>query len=413
MKIFAVYPTPESMKRRTFLEKSALATTGILVGPQILGNTASISKNDTLQIGVIGTGDRGGGLIRSMQQFPQLKVVAASDILPFRLEKAVAEAGRGTKAYPDYRALLDDKDVDAVVIATPLSMHFDMAKAALDAGKHIYQEKTMTYQIREALDLVKLVGQHKEQVFQVGHQYRYLPLYFKVAEMIRGGSIGDVTNVYVQWNRNADWRRPVPEPRYERIINWRMYKEYSGGLTAELHSHQLDFINWVFDAHPEKVSGFGGIDYWKDGRETFDNVNSLFRYPNGMKVNCISLTANAHNDYLMEFRGSKGTIRLGIDKAWFYWERPNSKLMGTVDGVSGATLKLIEENQGMELHGDNAKEDWEGTHYALQEFYECVRDNNKPVSNIHTGARTAISVRMAIDAMRKEEMQTWQPEYEF
>lgn len=400
------------MKRRTFLEKSALATTGILVGPQIFADTASIAKNDILQIGVIGTGDRGGGLIRTMQQFPQLKVVAASDILPFRLEKAIANAGSGTKAYPDYRDLLDDKDVDAVVIATPLSMHYEMSKAALDAGKHIYQEKTMTYQIREALHLVKLVEQHKDQVFQVGHQYRYLPLYFKVAEMIRDGSIGDVTNVYVQWNRNADWRRPVPEPQYERMINWRMYREYSGGLTAELHSHQIDFINWIFDSHPEKVTGFGGIDYWKDGRETFDNVNSLLRYPNGMKVNCISLTANAHNGYMLEFRGSKGTIRLSIDKAWYYFERPNSKVMGTVDGVSGATLKLMEENSGMELKGDNTKDGWEGTHYALQEFYESVRDNKQPVSNIYTGARTAISVRMAIDAMRKEEMQFWQPEYE-
>lgn len=400
------------MKRRTFLEKSALATTGMLVGPQIFADTTSIAKNDVLQVGVIGTGDRGGGLIRTMQQFPELKVVAASDILPFRLEKAVADAGSGTKSYPDYRALLDDKDVDAVVIATPLSMHYEMAKAALDAGKHIYQEKTMTYQIREALHLAKLVGQHQDQVFQVGHQYRYLPLYFKVAEMIRGGSIGDVTNVYVQWNRNADWRRPVPDPQYERMINWRMYREYSGGLTAELHSHQIDFINWIFDSHPEKVTGFGGIDYWKDGRETFDNVNSMLRYPNGMKVNCISLTANAHNGYMLEFRGSKGTIRLSIDKAWFYFERPNSKVMGTVDGVSGATLKLMEENSGMELHGDDTKEDWEGTHYALQEFYESVRDNKLPVSNIYTGARTAISVRMAIDAMRKEEMQFWQPEYE-
>lgn len=400
------------MKRRTFLEKSALATTGLFVGQQIFGDTAGIAKNDILQIGVIGTGDRGGGLIRTMQQFPQLKVVAASDILPFRLEKAIADAGVGTKPYPDYRELLDDPEVDAVVIATPLSMHYDMAKAALDAGKHIYQEKTMTYQIREALHLVKLVDEHKDQIFQVGHQYRYLPLYFKVAEMIRGGSIGDVTNVYVQWNRNADWRRPVPDPQYERLINWRMYREYSGGLTAELHSHQIDFINWIFNSHPEKVTGFGGIDYWKDGRETFDNVNSLLRYPNGMKVNCISLTANAHNGYLMEFRGSKGTIRLNIDKGWFYFERPNSKVMGTVDGVSGATLKLMEENQGMELFGNNAKEGWEGTHYALQEFYECVRDNHRPVSNVHTGARTAISVRMAIDAMRKEEMQIWQPEYE-
>jgi predicted dehydrogenase len=399
------------MKRRTFLEKSALATTGILVSPQIFGSSTSISANEVLQIGVIGTGDRGGGLIRTMQQFPQLKVVAAADLLPFRLDKAMANADAGAKAYDDYRSLLNDPNVEAVVIATPLSMHHHMAKEALEAGKHVYCEKTMTYQIAEALDLVGEVNKRPDQVFQVGHQYRYLPLYFKVAQLIRGGAIGEVTNVYVQWNRNGDWRRPVPDPQYERIINWRMYREYSGGLTAELHSHQIDFINWTFGVHPEKVIGFGGIDYWKDGRETFDNVNTILQYPNGMKVNCISLTANAYNDYLVEFRGSKGTISLGIDKATLYWERPNSKMMGTLDGVSGATLKLIEEGRGIEL-GEKDEKGWEGTHYALQEFYECVRNGNEPVSNIHTGARTAISVRMAIDAMRNGTQQEWKADYE-
>lgn len=401
---------PITMKRRTFLEKSALATTGMLVTPQIFGSSSPISPNEVLQIGVIGTGDRGGGLIRTMQQFPQLKVVAAADILPFRLEKAIANADAGAAAYKDYRKVLDNPDVDAVVIATPLSMHHKMAKEALEAGKHLYCEKTMTYQITEALDLVTEVKKRPKQIFQVGHQYRYLPLYFKIAELIRGGAIGDVTNVYVQWNRNGDWRRPVPKPELERIINWRMYKEYSGGLTAELHSHQMDFINWTFNARPEKVIGFGGIDYWKDGRETFDNVNTILQYPNGMKVNCISLTANAYNGYLVEFRASQGTIRLGIDKATLYWERPNSKVMGTLDGVSGATLKLIEEGKGIEL-GEEDEKGWEGTHYALQEFYECVRDGNEPVSNIRTGAQTAISVRMAIDAMREGGAQLWKAEY--
>lgn len=400
------------MKRRTFIETSALAATGMLISPQGMAHPRRIAQNDILQVGVIGTGDRGGGLIRIMQQFPQLKVVAAADLLPFRLEKAIANADPAARAYSDYRALLDNQDVDAVVIATPLSMHFDMAKEALEAGKHLYSEKTMTYQIREALQLTHLVEKHPDQVFQVGHQYRYLPLYFKVAELIRGGSIGDVTNVYVQWNRNGDWRRPVPDARYERLINWRMYREYSGGLTAELHSHQIDFINWIFDSHPEKVVGFGGIDYWKDGRETFDNVNTIIQYPNGMKVNCISLTANAYNGYLMEFRGSKGTIRLGIDKAWFYWERPNGKVMGTVDGVSGATMRMIEANEGLEIKADEAVEDWEGTHYALKEFYECVSNGSRPVSNIYTGARTAISVRLAIDALRSGEVQYWKPEFD-
>ncbi len=394
------------MKRREFIEKSTLAASGLVVGSSALAKPKNIAKNDTLQIGVIGTGDRGGGLINIMKQFPEYKVVAACDILPFRLEKAMENADPGAKAYTDYRRLLDDKNVDAVVVATPLSMHYKMATDVLDAGKHIYCEKTMTYHASEALDLVKQAKSARKQVFQVGHQYRYLPLYFKVAELIRDGYVGDITNIYVQWNRNGDWRRPVPDPQYERMINWRMYKEYSGGLTAELHSHQIDFINWVFDAHPETAIGFGGIDYWKDGRETFDNVNTILQYPGGMKVNCISLTANAHNGYLFEFRGSKGTISLGINKGKFIWERPNKKV-GMVDGVSGATLRMMENGESREIVADESREGWEGTHYSLTEFYQCVRDNKVPVSNVETGARTAMSVRMAIDALRGGTQQYW------
>lgn len=397
------------MKRRIFLEKGTLASASVLISPH--KKITRRSPGDILQVGVIGSGDRGSGLIRTMKEFAEMKVVAVADVLPFRLEEGIENADAGAKAYSDYRALLDDPNVDAVVIATPLSMHHKMAKDALDAGKHLYCEKTMTYHIDEALDLVDDVGKRANQTFQVGHQYRYLPLYFKTAQLIQDGAIGDVTNIYVQWNRNGDWRRPVPEPKYERMINWRMYHEYSGGLTAELLSHQLDFINWIFNIHPEKTVGFGGIDYWKDGRETFDNVNILLQYPNGMKVNCISLTANAYNGFLVEFRGAKGTIRLGIDEATLHWERPNSKVMGTLDGVSGATLKLIEESKGIQI-GEEDPNGWEGTHYALQEFYESVRDNKLPVSNVATGASTAISVRLAIDAMRQGGEQLWKKEYD-
>ncbi|MCB0548293.1 MAG: Gfo/Idh/MocA family oxidoreductase [Phaeodactylibacter sp.] len=393
------------MDRRDFLKKSTVAATGITFG-QLGAWAKPVSKNDVLQLGVIGTGDRGGGLIRLLKDMPQFKTVACSDILPFRLEKAVADAGEGCRAYPDYRQLLEDRNVDAVIIATPLSMHYQMAMDALDNEKHVYCEKTMTYYKEEARKLVeKVEGSH--QAFMVGHQYRYHPLYFKVADIIRNGYLGAITNVYIQWNRNGDWRRPVPEPQYERMINWRMYREFSGGLTAELHSHQIDFVNWVFDTHPSRAVGFGGIDYWKDGRETFDNVNTLFEYPNGMKVNCISLTANAHEGYLFKFKGSKGTIELKVDEGRVYLEELNEKEKGNVDGVSGATLAARKKGEGYPIKAEQEREGWEGTHYAFQDFYDCVQTGRTPASNVHTGATAAISVRMAIDALRQGGTQEW------
>ncbi|MCB0587722.1 MAG: Gfo/Idh/MocA family oxidoreductase, partial [Phaeodactylibacter sp.] len=387
------------MDRREFVKKGALAATGLTLG-QVNAMNRPVAQNDIIQLGVIGTGDRGGGIIRILKDMPQFRIAACSDILPFRLEKALADAGKGCKAYPDYRSLLDDGDVDAVVIATPLSMHYQMAADALDSGKHVYCEKTMTYQKEEARKLVQKV-ESSGLAFQVGHQYRYHPLYLKVADIIRSGYLGTITNVYIQWNRNGDWRRPVPDPRYERMINWRMYLEYSGGLTAELHSHQIDFVNWVFDSHPVRAVGFGGIDYWKDGRETFDNVNTLLEYPNGMKVNCISLTANAHEGYLFKFKGSKGTIELEIDKGRYFPENLNEKEKGNVDGVSGATLPAGAGGEGYPIEVERLKEGWEGTHYAFQDFYESVQTGKKPLSNVQTGATTTLSVRMAIDALRE------------
>ncbi len=393
------------MDRRDFLKKGTIAATGLTLGQMsALGKT--IAKNDVVQLGVIGTGDRGGGIIRLLQDLPQFKTVACSDILPFRLEKAVADAGKGCKAYPDYRDLLADKNVDAVLIATPLSMHYQMAADALDSGKHVYCEKAMAYHKDEARKLVKQVEDSK-LAFLVGHQYRYHPLYFKVAGLIRNGYLGTITNVYIQWNRNGDWRRPVPDPRFERIINWRMYREYSGGLTAELHSHQMDFVNWVFDSHPSRAIGFGGIDYWKDGRETFDNVNTLLEYPNGMKVNCISLTANAHEGYLFKFKGSKATIELKVDEGRVYLEPLNEKEKGMVDGVSGATMASRSGNEGYPIDAEKEKEDWEGTHYAFMDFYDAIQTGKTPVSNVRTGATAAITVRMAIDALREGGVQEW------
>ncbi|MCO6491827.1 MAG: Gfo/Idh/MocA family oxidoreductase [Phaeodactylibacter sp.] len=368
------------------------------------------TASDIVNLGVIGTGDRGLGLIKELESVSRFNVVACSDILPFRLEQAVNAAGKKCREYSDYRRLLDDKNVDAVIIATPLSMHCEMAVAALDAGKHVYCEKTMVFREEEVFQLIKKV-KNSNLAFQVGHQYRSTPLYYRVAEMIREGYIGDVINVYVQWNRNGDWRRPVPEPKYERIINWRMYREYSGGLTAELHSHQIDFINFVFGSYPQRVIGMGGIDYWKDGRETFDNVNTIFEYPSGMKVNCIALTSNSREGYIMKFKGSKGSIELDIDHGWIYSEKVTDRELGEVDGVSGATVQLLKEGQGVPIAVPEEKQGRNNTGYALEAFHRSLLDNTLPYSNVYNGGATALCVRMAIDAMMDGEAKTWKPEY--
>jgi predicted dehydrogenase len=404
------------MNRRKFLAVAGTLGAG-LIGSRgawarrpLAAPVPSASRGaDVVRLGVIGTGSRGTGLLRSLATVGGLRAVACCDVLPFRLEQGLARAGEGCRAYSDYRALLDDRNVDAVVIATPLHLHHRMAVDALDAGKHVYCEKTMTYGIDEALDLVSRARARPAQVFQVGFQYRYHPLYLHVAELVREGELGRVTHVAMQWNRNGDWRRPVPDPKLERQINWRMYREYSGGLLAELGAHQLDFVSWVFDARPSHVVGAGGIDYWRDGRETFDNVHAVWTFPDGMKASFTSLTANAHGGYSIELRGSRGTIELGVDSARWFVEELNAKELGLVDGVSGATITKSSDGIAVELP---TRKGWNGTHYALQGFREAITRGTAPSSDVVRGARSTIATRLAIDATRSGEPRSWRAEWD-
>jgi predicted dehydrogenase len=310
------------MKRREFLKHSSLLTGGMLIGSELLKAQETVILN----IGVIGCGDRGNGIMQVMQELPDMfNIQAICDVLDFRIEASKNILKKPVDVYKDYRKLLDDKRINAVIIATPLNMHYPIAVAAWDAGKHVFLEKTMTYNISQALDLVAKVKARPAQVLQVGHQYRYTPLYFKVKEMINKGYLGKVTQIDCRWDRNWNWRRPVPDPKLEKQINWRMYKAYSGGLVAELLSHQMDFIQWAFGIHPDTIMGTGGIDYYKDGRETFDNVQVMLRYSKeGMIGNFGATCGNAHDGYLFKLKGTKGSVRLLVNEGIFYPEASTS-----------------------------------------------------------------------------------------
>jgi predicted dehydrogenase len=397
------------MPRRDFLIKSGLAASGMAAAKAGF----SIGKQDeTVRIGIIGTGDRGTGLASEISAISDFRIVAGCDVLPFRLETFVSLVGTGVKTYTDYRKLLDNKEIDAVVIATPLYLHKQMVFDAADAGKHIYCEKTMAYNIEQTLQVVKKVRSMKT-VFQVGHQYRCYPLYSTVLEKINNGVIGDIKHFICHYNRNNNWRRTVPDPALEKMINWRMYREYSGGVTAELSSHQIDVMNYLLGSHPRKISGTGSTNYWKDGRETFDNINLVMEYP-GQIAGIVSChLSNAHQPYVIKLLGTKGTIEILRENAFYYPEETAlemaQKQTGIVDGVSGAT-KHIEAGKRYPVAVD-LKEGYDATTYALHHFGHCVKNNQVPASNIETGKVAAIAVDMANRAMEHERIEYWKPEY--
>ncbi len=390
--------------------KDFLRNTGLLVGGAALFSSFTNKESSIIRIGIIGTGDRGLGIAILLKQIPeQFKVVAFCDTLSFRLEEAKKTFVAGVNYYADYKELLADKEIDAVVVATPLYNHFEITRASLGAGKHVYLEKTMTYNDKQALDLVAISKQHAKLVVQVGHQYRYTPLYFKVKEMITSGYLGHVTQIDCRWDRNGSWRRAVPAGYTDQQVNWRMYKKYSGGLVAELLSHQIDFINWAFDTHPDEVMGTGGIDFYKDGRETYDNVQVILRYrEKGMIANFGATCGNAKEGYIFKIKGTKGMISLLPTEGVFYPEPATKKELEIVDGVTGATQLTWNKDGGIPVTQEKLKD---GTWYALQEFYTCVTRQQQPVSNIVTGATTAICVHMANEAIYNHVIKKWKKAY--
>ena len=410
----------EKISRRKFIRTSIAAAAGISLGvPAFAQMQKKAAPSDTILMGVIGTGDRGAWETEIMRDTPGIKVVACCDIYKPHLEDGLKYAEKGARGYDDYRKLLDDKDLDAVLICTPQYLHHRMALDTLETGKHIICQKTMTMNVSEALSLSKAVKESRG-VFQVAYQWQSSPLFHEVRRRIKDGDCGQITHIRCNYNRNTNWRVEVPEPKYERLLNWRMYREYSGGLMAELSSHQINVVNWFLGEVPLKVTGFGGIDYWKDGRETFDNVTTVFEYPGGKKATFQAITTDAFEDVAMIFMGTEGTITLHREEgqeAHYYVEpkKVNQILeeqKEDIKAITGATRRAWARGEPIPITvKNNTKDDYETTMAMFTEFVDCVRNGKIPTSNVDNGRIVSICVDMANRAMTNEGIEKWKPEY--
>lgn len=401
------------MNRKDFITQAGVIGSSMLLAQASwAGGILTPGRQERIGIAVIGCGDRGKGLMHTLQTYlaDKFEIRGYSDVLDFRLQEAKRYAQSSAKAAADYRSLLDDPSIAAVIIATPLHEHFRVAKDAWLAGKHVYLEKTMTYGLDEAFELVQLVNSRPGQTFQVGYQYRASPLYVRVKQLIESGAVGQVTQIDCRWDRNNNWRRPVPDPALERQINWRMYREYSGGLVAELLSHQMDFINWAFDTQPHQIAGFGGIDLYPDGRQTYDNVQLTLRYKDGMVGNFGTTLGNARDGYLFKIKGTKATISLLTNTGTFYPEAAFKEAAADqiVDGVTGATQIAANDEGGYAILPEPTRD---GTIYALEEFHKCIRTGDTPSSNITTGAKGTICMALANESLYSSTIQTWEDSY--
>ncbi|HEY1339051.1 MAG TPA: Gfo/Idh/MocA family oxidoreductase, partial [Bryobacteraceae bacterium] len=279
--------------RRIFISRVATGIAGTLAASNVLG------ANDRIRIGIIGPGARGTEILRDALSCENVECVGAADVYTRRLSD-VKNVAPDAKTYLDYRNLLDDKSIDAVLIATPQHLHCECFVSALDAGKHVYQEKTMAFTVAHAKRMraayQKAAG---KKTVQIGHQWTSTGQMTEAAAWLKPELMGKITAIHAHMYRNTahgkpQWARPIyPDMTAENIvwnsflgeapkrpfdanryINWRFFWDYSGGNVYENMCHQLSF--WYKPMNlsiPREVTMTGGLYLWKDGREVPDTMN--------------------------------------------------------------------------------------------------------------------------------------------
>lgn len=434
-------PGKKDPTRRAFVQSAGAVTAAAVATPFIQKLNAA---NNQVRYGVIGTGGRGTYLLKHMVGLDNGRCAAVCDVYEPNLKNGVQAAGTKPTAYKDYRELLARKDIDAVVIAVPLYVHFPITRDALLAGKHVFCEKSLVFKPEELHALRALVNEHPRQVLQVGLQRRYSRFYQIAKQMVNKGMLGKVTHVMAQWHRNPGW---TMKPNLPKERNWRLFREYSGGLTAELASHQIDVADWMFNSHPEFVVGVGGTEFIRDGRDVYDNIQLIYRYPHGQKLIYTSISTNkqlplfssSRTEFGERIMGTGGTIEItvGTDTEptiglWYSEPRPaqvtpakNGKkeavvagatLASTGRGVKGLPIMLDRDQfRGNEsflekemkfarrwLYSKGVmvpEEDRNPVDVSMESFFNCCKTGARPKADINVGLEDSTAVMLSNLAM--------------
>ena len=411
-----------NLTRRDFLRDLGIISGGaVLLGSpwlSVFADTQATLK-EKCRLAVIGPGSRGRFLMGFLVQNPRVEIVALHDIYQPSIDEALKLAPKA-KVYSDYRKLLEDKNIDAVVVAVPLNKHYQIVMDAFDAGKHVFCEKTIGYNMQECYNMYQ---KHREtgKIFFTGQQRLFDPRYIKTMEMVHAGTFGEINAIRTFWYRNGDWRRPVPSPELEKFINWRLYKESSKGLMTELACHQLQIGSWALQKLPEKVNGHGAITYWKDGREVYDNVHCMYVFDNGVKMTFDSVISNKFYGLEEQIMGHLGTVE--PEKGKYYFENVSpapaflqlineweNKLFDTLPfaGTSWAP-ETANVNNGEFITGERPKSD--GTSLLLEAFAEAVITQKQPANIAEEGYYASQLCLLGHEAIEQERTLVFPDEY--
>lgn len=370
--------------RRQFLARSA----GIAGASLGWGAGSGGESLPEIRVGFIGLGDRGRHLLGALLRVgaARVRVVGLCDVNPRHLKQAlqladvVGQRDRPSdlpkdpsevrpRGFTNYRKLLDQRDIDAVFIATPVHLHASQTLSALAAGKHVYCEKPMAHDADECREVLASASAAEQagQIFQLGFQRRYNPRYRRSIQFIHSGEAGRVLFVRAQWH--ATGNSPKDKP-------WLFRRDKSGGMVLEQACHQFDVFNWLFQAPPLRVCGFGGVSRHFDqppGGDTMDHYGAVIEYPAGGRVHF------SHVNFAIADKRFSGIYEL------VFGERKGIDLSNAVVWSEGGQTQQLAVEPRADGSGAN------DTQEALKGFLDSIVTGKRPDADAETGYRATMA----------------------
>ena len=438
------------MDRRDFLRSTVIAGASAGLGAPAAhaanagAQAPRVSASERLRLGFIGTGARGQELMDACLAVRGLEIVAVCDAYTGRAERAKARAGGQAAIVADHRAVLDDKRVDAVFIATPDHWHAPLTLAALDAGKDVYLEKPMTYTVDEGRTIIAAVDRTK-RILQIGSQGVSSAQFAKAREIVKGGRLGQITLVRANFNRNSaggawvypippdanertvDWQKFLgPAPKrplsLERFFRWRCYWDYSGGLATDLFVHLASEIHYVMDVQaPSQVVAAGATHRWKDTHEVPDTIDAILTYPQGFTATLGCTLNSTGADQGLHIYGTKGALHLGDsdirftvesgrdDNRWVVrsWPEALERAYYADPKVQAIESPFVQPQEMRALGESWTTRGEDATISHVRAFVSAVKSRTPPVEDARFGHHAAACAHMINQSVREGRIVKW------
>ena len=361
------------VSRRSFLRVPAVA-----VGAATI--LSSQSPNSTVRVAFIGVGNRGSFLLQHMLKVPGIQIVAICDLDPARVKAAVdaaSAAGHSPQSYTEYRKLLERNDIDAVVIATPVDFHKEMAVAALELGNHVYCEKPMAL-TPEDCRIVTNAAASAKGIFQAGFQLRHDPNRAAAMKLVHDGGIGKV--LFLQGYRNtSDLPRNTP---------WYFDRTRSGDNIVEQACHIIDLMVWAVGSHPLRAYGSGGINLYINeppGRTTMDNYTVIYEFPNDVRLTFTHIYFDPPG-----FSGIK------------------ERVFGSLGAVELGTGTFYPRDKKGEKKLDSPDAGKDSTYLSLAAFIDNARGKRKPLNNADSARISTLTAMMGRKSIYERRVVSWE-----